>query len=131
MDSSNVRGLLDTSVFIAGERGRALGAVPSAAAISVVTLAELHIGVLMADQPEVRAARLRTLTMVQRFFEPLTIDIEVARTFGELTAQARREGRRLKILDTWIAATAMVNDLTLYTQDDDFLAIPKVRVVKV
>ncbi len=105
--------------------------MPSAAAISVVTLAELHIGVLMADQPEVRAARLRTLTMVQRFFEPLTIDIEVARTFGELTARARREGRRLKILDTWIAATAMVNDLTLYTQDDDFLAIPKVRVVKV
>ncbi len=96
-----------------------------------MTLAELHIGVLMADQPEVRAARLRTLTMVQRFFEPLTIDIEVARTFGELTAQARREGRRLKILDTWIAATAMVNDLTLYTQDDDFLAIPKLRVVKV
>jgi predicted nucleic acid-binding protein len=131
VDSSSDRGLLDTSVFIAGESGRGLAAVPSVAAVSVITLAELHVGVLMADRPDVREARLRTLTRVQRLFEPLTIDIEIARTFAELIAQARRQGRRLKVMDTWIAATAVAHDLTLYTQDDDFLNIPRVRIVKV
>ena len=53
------RGLLDTSVFIARESGRPLGTLPSAAAISVVTIAELHLGVLMADRSAVRVRRLR------------------------------------------------------------------------
>ncbi len=125
------RGLLDTSVFIAGENGRALGALPPAAAISVVTVAELHLGVLMADRPDVRRRRLRTLTSVQRLFEPLPIDADVARAFAEIVAEARREGRRPKIMDTWIAATALTHDLPVYTQDDDFTAISAIRVVRV
>jgi len=125
------RGLLDTSVFIAQEGGRVLGALPAAAAISVVTVAELHLGVLMADRAAVRARRLRTLTSVQRLFEPLPADSEVARAFAEIVAQARREGRRPKIMDSWIAATAVAHDLPVYTQDDDFLTIPGVRVVRV
>ena len=128
---SDDRGLLDTSVFIAKERGRALGSLPASVAISVVTLAELHLGALMADQPEVRAERLRTLTSVRSIFEALPIDAEVARTFAEIVAEARRAGRRPKVMDTWIAATAVVNRLAVYTQDDDFLAIPQVCVVKV
>lgn len=131
MSSTNDRGLLDTSVFIAQETGRQLAVVPPAAAISVITIAELRLGVLMAEQPEARAERLHTLTMVERFFEPLVIDTEVARTFAELSARARREGRRPKIMDTWIAATAITNDLTVYTRDDDFLVIPQVRVIKI
>jgi len=30
-----------------------------------------------------------------------------------------------------IAATVVARDLTVYTQDDDFLAIPQVRIVRV
>lgn len=129
--ASAERGLLDTSVFIARESGRALGALPPAAAISVVTVAELHLGVLMADRPSVRARRLRTLTSVQNLFEPLPIDADVARAFAEIVAEARREGRRPKIMDTWIAATALAHDLPVYTQDDDFTAISAIRVVRV
>jgi predicted nucleic acid-binding protein len=125
------RGLLDTSVFIAGESGRALGTLPATAAISVVTIAELHLGVLMADRPSVRTRRLRTLTSVQSLFEPLPIDAEVARAFAEVVAQARRQGRRPKIMDAWIAATALTHGLPVYTQDDDFATIPGVRVVRV
>jgi hypothetical protein len=77
------RGLLDTSIFIAQESGRALGTLPTAAAISVVTVAELHLGVLMADRAAVRARRSRTLTSVQSIFEPLPIDSEVARIRGD------------------------------------------------
>lgn len=122
------RGLLDTSIFIARESDRSLGSLPVAAAISVMTVAELHLGVLMADRPTVRARRLRTLTSVQNLFEPLPVDSEVARVFAELAAEARSTGRRAKIMDTWIAATALAHDLPIYTQDDDFLAIPQIRV---
>jgi predicted nucleic acid-binding protein len=124
------RGLLDTSVFIAQESGRPLGTLPEASAISVITVAELRLGVLMADDPDVRAQRLRTLTTLEALFEPLPIDAAVAGTFAELVAEARREGRRPKIMDTWIAATAVEHDLTVYTQDD-FSSIPRVRTIRV
>jgi len=97
-------------------------------AISVVTLAELQLGVLMARRGAIRATRLRTLTAVQNAFAALPIDAEVAQRFGELVAAARRRGRQPKIMDTWIAATAVVHDLPVYTQDDDFAAIPGLRV---
>ena len=125
------RGVLDTSVFIAKEIGRPLTELPDAAAVSVITLAELHLGVLMAQGSAVRVRRLRTLTMVQNTFEPLPIDPEVARTFAELVAEARRHRKRPKIMDTWIAATAVAHDVPVYTQDEDFAEIPKVRVHRV
>ena len=125
------RGLLDTSIFIARESGRPLRTLPEAAAISVVTVAELHLGVLMADRPAVRIRRLRTLTSAQNLFEPLPIDSEVARAFAELVAEARRAGKRPKIMDTWIAATALAHGLPIYTQDDDSLGIPQVQVFRI
>jgi predicted nucleic acid-binding protein len=128
---SDQRGLLDTSVFIAREAGRPLGELPDAAAISVITVAELHLGVLMAQGAAMRARRLRTLMAVQNAFEPLPIDSEVARTFAELVAEAQRDGKRPKIMDTWIAATAITHNLLIYTQDEDFSAIPKVHVRRV
>ena|SRR5665213_2219540 len=124
-------GLFDTSIFIATESGRAIGTLPAVGSISVVTIAELHLGVLMADRPNVRQQRLRTLLSVQEIFEPIPIDNEIARTFAEIVAEARRLGKRPKVMDSWIAATAVARDLPVYTQDEDFLAIPRVRVVSV
>ncbi len=125
------QGLLDTSIFIARETGRALGPLPDAAAISVITVAELHLGVLMADEPHVRAQRLRTLMSLRSLFEPIPIDTAVATTFAELVADARRTGRRPKIMDTWLAATAVALNLPVYTQDEEFRLIPRVRVTLV
>jgi predicted nucleic acid-binding protein len=34
-------------------------------------------------------------------------------------------------MDTWIAATAVAHDIPVYTQDEDFAEIPKVRVHRV
>lgn len=125
------RGLLDTSVFVAQEQDRALGSLPETAAISGVTIAELHLGVLMAGDAGIRAVRLRTLSAVTAMFDPLPIDAAIARTFAELVAEARRRGARPKIMDTWIAATALAHGLPVYSQDEDFLAIPRVRVIRV
>lgn len=65
------------------------------------------------------------LTMFQNAFEPLSIDAGAARTFAELIAEARRHGTRPKIMDAWIAATAVTHDLPVYTQDEDFGEIPQ------
>lgn len=84
----------------------------------------------MADDPVTRATRLRTLSSVEEVFDPLPVTVDVTRIFAELAAEARREGRRPKIMDTWIAATALSHDLPVYTQDSDFDSIPKVLVVR-
>lgn len=131
MEAQPERGLLDTSVFVASESGRPLGDLPARAAISVVTVAELRLGVLMADDLRIRAQRLRTLTAVTQAFQILPIDDAVAQVFAEIVAEARRNGRRPKIMDTWIAATAVAHRMPVYTQDEDFTLIPQVQVVRV
>ena len=126
-----MKGILDTSVFVVREQGRPLGSLPDEAAISVMTLAELHIGVLVAPSPAVRATRLRTLADVERTFDAVPVDDAVARRFAELASDARRKGRRPKLLDTLIAATALEQGVAVYTQDEDFGRFPGLRVVRI
>ena len=127
-----MRGLLDTSVFIADGQGRELvtSRLPDEAAISVVTLAELELGVHLAGSEDARGRRLRTLQATQSTYVALPVDEGVASAFAELVAIARRAGRRPKVQDAWIAATARAHAVAVYTQDRDFddLAIDVVRV---
>ena len=123
-------GLLDTSVFVARESGRPLAQLPDEGRISVITVAELRIGVLVAEDPAIRAQRMRTLTEVEAL-EPLPIDDAAARAFAEIVADSRRRGRRPKILDALIAATAVSRAMPVYTQDADFEDMAGVQVVRV
>jgi predicted nucleic acid-binding protein len=127
-----VRGLLDTSVFIAAEQGRELAEelLPDESAISTVTLAELELGVHLATAEDVRGRRLRTLRAAQATYVALPVDEAVASAFAELVAIARRAGRRPRVQDAWIAATARAHDVPVYSQDADFddLAVDVVRV---
>lgn len=127
-----MRGLLDTSVFTADEEGRPLAVdrLPDEAAISVVTLAELELGVHIAASEAVRGMRLRTLQATQSTYVALPVDAAVASAFAELVATARRAGRRPKVQDAWIAATARAVSVAVYTQDSDFddLSVDVVRV---
>jgi predicted nucleic acid-binding protein len=119
-----VRGLLDTSVVVAGPRPAV-----DHAAISAMTLAELHYGVLRARTGEQRALRLRRLALVESEFDPLPIDGDVARAYGAIVAGARAAGRRPKTADALIAATAAAYGLSVYTHDADFEGLPGVDVV--
>ncbi len=121
-----MRGLLDTSVFIASEQGRGLAAdrLPDEAAVSVVSLAELELGVQLASSESIRTRRLRTLRAVQSTYVALAVDQDVASAFAELVAGARRAGRRPKVQDAWIAATAHAHAVPVYSQDDDFNGFP-------
>lgn len=126
-----MRIVLDTSVFIAHESGRPLGDLPDGAelAISVVTVAELRTGVLTATD-DVRATRLATYDAASAF-GALPIDRPVADRFAELAAAAVAAGRKPRVQDLWIAATAAVHDATVVTQDDDFRGLPGIEVIEV
>ncbi len=123
-------GLLDTSVFVARESGRPLASLPDEGRVSVITVAELRIGVLVAEAASIRAQRLATLSEVEAL-EPLPVDDAAARAFAEIVADARRRGKRPKILDALIAATARSRAMPVYTQDADFEDMVGVDVVRV
>lgn len=123
--------LADTSVFIAREQGRALTAPPADdVAVSVVTVGELHLGVLLAADVDRRALRLATLRLAEQL-EPLPIDESVAQAWATLVARLRTAGRRMPINDSWIAATALARGMPVVTQDSDYDDVPGLRVVKV
>jgi predicted nucleic acid-binding protein len=117
---------LDTSVFIAQEQARVIaGPLPTEVAISVVTLGELQRGVLMAVDEDTRRVRLKTFALA-RESGALPVTEAVAMAYAELVSALRRAGRRAKVNDCWIAATAIVEGVPVCTQDDDFDVMPDV-----
>jgi predicted nucleic acid-binding protein len=89
------------------------------------------VGVHLADSDTVRAQRLATLVGARSAYSSLAVDADVAAAFAELVASAHKAGRRPKIQDTWIAATARVHRVAVYTQDNDFDDLEGVDVVRV
>lgn len=110
-----MRYLLDTSAVLAPQRPALEGEI----AISTVTLAEMHFGVLVAADAATRAERLRRLSVVQSLFTPLPVDDAVAQAYGRLAAAVVAAGRqpRARSLDLLIAATAVAHQARLVTAD--------------
>ena len=124
--------ILDTSVFVAGEQGRPLQRpLPDEVSVSVVTLAELELGVLAARDPDTRARRLSTLTRVREHTAGLPADDRVASAYARLAAAELASGRKPRVHDTWIAATALVHRAQVWTQDADFTSFAAVDVVRI
>lgn len=116
------RAILDTSVLI----GAATTPLPGIVAISAASLAELHFGVLVAQDVATRAERLRRLSVIQRHFDALPIDDSVAASYGKLASAVVAAGRqpRRRTMDLLIAATALAHGATLYTRNlDDFAGL--------
>ena len=96
----------------------------------MVTLAELTLGVLVANDSN-RARRVATLSAVESTWDTLPVDAEVARAFAQIVAALRAGQRRVPILDALIAATAIVAQVPVVTQDRDYDAIPDLQVIRV
>jgi len=109
--------LLDTGWIIRHLRGdrpyiETLLKIGSAAAVSVLSLAELYEGVFRARDPE------RAEQAVQTFVSDkvvLTIIEPIARTFGEQRAKLRRQNLLIGDIDLIIAATCLHHNLILLT----------------
>lgn len=125
-------GLVDTSVWVSAELGRAVDAysLPDVARVSVITLAELQAGVLAAADAVTAAGRLRTLEKAQTA-EALPVDPSVAREWALLRVELGRTHRRINVNDLWIAATARANRLPVVTQHDDFDVLAELGLVDV
>lgn len=118
------RGLLDTSVLIAIEGGRPLRteAMPKTTAISVVTKAELRVGIFAAEDIETRDRRLMTFELANRIVA-LPIDEAVSRAWAQMRAYVGASGQKVGVNDMWIAATAAAHEIPVITQDGDFDAL--------
>jgi len=128
----SAKAVADTSVFIARESGRPLRALPLDLdiGISIVTIAELELGVLAATETGIRARRMQTLRDAEQL-SALLVDRAVASAFAALVTRMREAGHgRLGLQDAWIAATAIAHDAELLTQDADFDAVPGLRVTR-
>lgn len=132
--SPPAQGVLDTSTVILLRRIEDPQSLPAEPLISAVTLAELAVGPLVAADEEERAHRQAHLQQAEADFAPLPFDAGSARAFGQVAASLRRSGRKAnaRAYDAMIAATALANDLPVYTcNPDDFAGIDGLEVVPV
>lgn len=128
------RGILDTSTVISLQRLTDATALPVEPLITTVTLAELSVGPLLARDEHERAARQAHLQQAETEFEPLPFDAAAARAFARVAASLQRAGRKTtaRAYDAMIAATAVANDLPVYTcNPSDFSGIDGLDVVAV
>jgi tRNA(fMet)-specific endonuclease VapC len=128
------RGILDTSAVIALGRISDVAVLPVEPLITAVTLAELSVGPLVARDEHERAARQSHLQQAEADFDPLPFDAAAARAFGRVAASLRQAGRKpaARAYDAMIAATALANELPVYTcNPDDFTGIAGLNVVTI
>lgn len=127
-------GLLDTSTLILLPRLTDSSSLPAEPAISCITLAELAVGPLVAEDTREQAARQAHLQQAEADFEPLVFDADAARAFGRVSASLRRAGRKTsaRAYDAMIAAIAIANGIPVYTcNPDDFTGIEDLEVVAI
>ncbi|MFM8774091.1 MAG: type II toxin-antitoxin system VapC family toxin [Actinomycetota bacterium] len=105
--------VLDTSILIADRPAPIDGDL----GVSVVSIAELQFGVLVASDDDQRARRLARLSAILGTFDPLPVDSAVASSYGQLAAATLRAGRKAsaRSLDLMIAATAHAHGARLVT----------------
>lgn len=118
-------------MFIARDAGRPLASLPEEIAVSVITAAELELGVLRAADATTRATRVATLSRVRGAYPMLEVDDATASCFARIADEQLGAGRRLRRHDAWIAATAMRHSAAVLTQDAGFTAFGAVEVIRV
>jgi tRNA(fMet)-specific endonuclease VapC len=134
MSPATHRGILDTSTVILLPRLTDPSALPDEPLVTAVTLAELSVGPLVARDDVERVARQAHLQQAEADFVPLPFDAAAARAFGGVAASLRRAGRKTaaRAYDAMIAATAIANDLPVYTCNPvDFADIDALTVIAV
>lgn len=124
--------LLDTAFLIDAERGDAdldeLIADEDDIAIAAITVAELRVGVLLADGHR-RAGRAAFLEVVQSALPAVDYNLAVADAHAELLAHVRRSGTPRGAHDLIIAATARATGRDVLTADRSaFESLPGVEL---
>ncbi len=107
--------MLETSVCVDLLRGRAAPArLPETAdcVLSVITVAELEVGIRRSARP---AAQRKAVEAFTALFRVLSWDVETTGHYGELRVDLEKRGVAIGALDLLIAAHARRLGLTLVT----------------
>ena len=63
--------------------------------------------------------------------DALPVDQSVAETWARLRAQLRDMQARMPVNYSWIAATAMSLGVPVVTQDEDYVEVPGLEIIRV
>jgi tRNA(fMet)-specific endonuclease VapC len=112
--------LLDTTFLVDAERSVSglddVIADDDDVAIAAVTVAELRVGVLLADRRR-QARRAAYVAEITSIVPVLDYDIVVAEAHAELLVEVRAQGRPRGAHDLIIAATAKASDRVIVSAD--------------
>jgi predicted nucleic acid-binding protein len=127
-----VRVLLDTCVFSELRRPQGNPQVrarideldPAQLFLSAITVGELAKGIALLPMSARRRELASWLLGIEQGFaeQILAVDTEVARRWGELTAQAQTRGVQIPASDGLIAATALRHGLQVMTRNSRHFA---------
>lgn len=126
--------LIDTSVFIAHERGQLelstqLGQPNEAVMLSAITASELLHGVHRADTPARAKQRSAFVEAILDRFPIVGIDVAVAREHARIWAQLSKKGTPIGAHDLWIGAQALVLEFEVLTANvREFKRVPGLKV---
>lgn len=126
--------LIDTSVFVAHERGELqlpseFGGSNESVLLSVITASELLHGVHRAGTPARSKQRSLFVEAILDRFPVVGIDIAVARVHARVWAQLAKKGTPIGAHDVWIGAQALALDFEVLTVNvRDFKRIPGLKV---
>ncbi len=100
------------------------------ACVSFISVGELLGGVYATKSLARRAGEVRQVMelLTERVGLILTIDAAIADRFGQIDAHLRARGSLIPHNDIWIAATALVHDLVLVSEDAHFARVPEMKV---
>lgn len=128
--------IVDTSVIIEAERRRLsisaiVDLVPPAEVLAApaMVIAELLVGIHLAEPLARRIERQRFVDQILERFLVLDFNLAIASVYSELWAGLRRTGNMISPHDLMIGATAVHYDYEVLTQNRrDFDRIPGVRI---
>ena len=122
--------VLDTSVCVSLLRGRsASSALPpsESCVVSVITAAELEVGILLSARPREQRAAVEALLAC---FTILPFGVSAVADYGEIRVELERKGTRIGPLDLLIAAHARSLRAAVITGNvDEFRRVKALKVV--
>lgn len=128
----SLRYLLDSDVCIHAMKSRPmrllrrLDRFAAVSGLSVIVYGELCFGRESSLCWDETAAHLSALLET---IQVLPLPLDAGTCYGEIRAELERRGRPIGANDTWIAAHALAEDLTLVTNNErEFSRVPGLRI---
>lgn len=124
--------LLDTNIlvdFLRGTKSIEVSIIKESCAISIITYGELIYGAYKSDKKEENLYKIKEM-INDLEIEVNTLDEKIMNEYGELKAKLEKKGERLDEFDLLIAATALINNLTLFSRNlKHFKRIPSLSFI--